>query len=164
MGYCPRCGSEYRPGFTECSDCHLPLVDEPPEGPVRKPGLGGKIPFDPGEVARLVPVYVADRFQGDVVRSVLEGSGIPAIVLKEGYAEAYPINVGAIGEGRVMVREEDLERANEILETALGGEAGLEEDPDEEPYDRPVWFWVLATIICIVAVIALLSGVLTVGP
>ena len=24
---CPRCGSEYRPGFTECADCHVELVE-----------------------------------------------------------------------------------------------------------------------------------------
>jgi hypothetical protein len=35
MPYCPVCRLEYRPGFTECSDCHAELVDElPPE-----PGL-----------------------------------------------------------------------------------------------------------------------------
>jgi hypothetical protein len=162
LGYCPRCGAEYRAGFTECSDCGVALVDAPP--PVVKKPSRDPLPFDPSEVARLVPVYVADRFQGDIVRSVLEGSGIPAIVMKEGYAEAYPINVGAIGEGRVLVREEDLERAHEVLTTALGGDAGLEQDEDEEPYERPLWFWVATTIICIVAVVALLSGVLPVGP
>ena len=29
--FCPKCGAEYRPGFTECTDCFLPLVAEPPE-------------------------------------------------------------------------------------------------------------------------------------
>lgn len=28
--YCPVCGAEYRPGFTECSDCQVALVAEPP--------------------------------------------------------------------------------------------------------------------------------------
>ncbi len=33
--YCPRCGVEYRPGFTDCADCHVPLAagDPPPPGP-----------------------------------------------------------------------------------------------------------------------------------
>jgi len=25
--YCPQCGVEYRPGFTECSDCRVALVE-----------------------------------------------------------------------------------------------------------------------------------------
>lgn len=29
---CPNCKSEYRPGFTSCSDCHVDLVEEPPAG------------------------------------------------------------------------------------------------------------------------------------
>jgi hypothetical protein len=27
---CPNCHAEYRPGFTTCSDCHIPLVDPAP--------------------------------------------------------------------------------------------------------------------------------------
>ena len=29
MPYCPGCGVEYRPGFAECSNCHVTLVAEP---------------------------------------------------------------------------------------------------------------------------------------
>lgn len=29
--WCPRCGVEYRPGFTTCADCFVPLVDIQPE-------------------------------------------------------------------------------------------------------------------------------------
>jgi hypothetical protein len=28
-GHCPRCGAEYRPGFTMCADCNVPLVPGP---------------------------------------------------------------------------------------------------------------------------------------
>jgi len=27
--FCPKCNAEYRPGFTECADCHVALVDTP---------------------------------------------------------------------------------------------------------------------------------------
>jgi len=27
---CPNCHAQYRPGFTTCSDCHIPLVDPAP--------------------------------------------------------------------------------------------------------------------------------------
>ena len=26
--FCPKCRSEYRPGFSECADCHIELVPE----------------------------------------------------------------------------------------------------------------------------------------
>lgn len=29
--WCPQCGDEYRPGFSGCSDCRVPLVDEKPQ-------------------------------------------------------------------------------------------------------------------------------------
>ena len=34
--YCPQCGIEYRDGFTECADCHVPL-------------LAGTAPEQPGD-------------------------------------------------------------------------------------------------------------------
>ena len=30
--YCPKCGSEFREGFFECSDCLVPLVENLPSG------------------------------------------------------------------------------------------------------------------------------------
>jgi hypothetical protein len=35
--YCPSCGSEYRPGYTECADCEVPLVEHLPDNvPLRR--------------------------------------------------------------------------------------------------------------------------------
>ncbi len=31
MPWCPKCGAEYREGFTECAGCHIPLVDKKPQ-------------------------------------------------------------------------------------------------------------------------------------
>lgn len=30
-GWCPKCGAEYRPGFTMCADCRVALIDHPPD-------------------------------------------------------------------------------------------------------------------------------------
>ncbi len=35
---CPRCGSEYRTGFTRCSDCNVELVAQPGDGAERPAG------------------------------------------------------------------------------------------------------------------------------
>jgi len=51
--FCPTCKAEYRPGFTECADCGVPLVYELPEesSPERSQVLRE------GRDADLVPVY-----------------------------------------------------------------------------------------------------------
>jgi len=41
---CPQCNTEYRPGFTRCSDCSVDLIEEPPHY-----ALAGKPPADPGD-------------------------------------------------------------------------------------------------------------------
>jgi hypothetical protein len=33
--WCPSCGAEYQTGVTECADCGVPLVDQPP-APTRR--------------------------------------------------------------------------------------------------------------------------------
>ena len=36
-GHCPRCGTEYRPGFTTCADCNVPLVPGPAPAKIERP-------------------------------------------------------------------------------------------------------------------------------
>lgn len=49
MLYCPQCGTEYREGYSSCSDCHLLLVREPQhkfrQESVPEPGDPSKDPF-----------------------------------------------------------------------------------------------------------------------
>lgn len=32
MPWCPRCGAEFRAGFTACNTCHVKLIDHKPDG------------------------------------------------------------------------------------------------------------------------------------
>lgn len=32
MPWCPKCGAEFREGFTTCNSCHVPLIDHEPDG------------------------------------------------------------------------------------------------------------------------------------
>ena len=70
--YCPQCRTEYREGFTECADCHVPLLaGAPPPEPD---------PFDPS----LELVVVLDTNNGvqlAMARGLLEEAGIPFYVL-----------------------------------------------------------------------------------
>jgi hypothetical protein len=71
--YCPRCGVEYRDGFTECSDCQVPLSTgtPPPEPPRRsEPALD-----------LVVVLETNDGFQLALAKGLLEDAGIPFFLL-----------------------------------------------------------------------------------
>lgn len=59
--WCPECGAEYRPGFTECPDCRAALTDQKPDHP------GGQ-PEDPHERDPLV--YDLAGLSGDQRRGL----------------------------------------------------------------------------------------------
>ena len=52
--FCPTCKAEYRPGFTECADCSVPLVYELPQ---EQPSENGPVSSDLDPNADLVAVY-----------------------------------------------------------------------------------------------------------
>ena len=60
--YCSKCGCEYLDGFTECSDCHIPLLaGNPPEDATERPDLG-----------LVVVMETNDRIQLSLVKGLLE--------------------------------------------------------------------------------------------
>lgn len=82
--FCPRCGAEYRPGFTHCADCDVNLVWELPKHAIemRQTGDDGEYrvaggPGDPNEDP------FCSFWKGDDPRvhaelcGVLEEAGIP---------------------------------------------------------------------------------------
>jgi hypothetical protein len=84
--YCPQCKSEYRPGFTRCSDCDVDLVWELPKG-----GMVAQHTDEWGQVHDTVPGEPGDPnsdpfcsfWKGDDARvhaelcQVLDDAGIP---------------------------------------------------------------------------------------
>jgi hypothetical protein len=154
--YCPNCGAEYRPGFTRCHDCDVELVDELP---VDVPE-GESEDFDPDVVPRLVEVFAASRVEAELVRSALAGHGIPAVLAGEGYSSAYPLTVGALGEGRVLVPEERGQEALEVIGTLE------EEEPEPEVLAAPPSLdltWLIAIAVVIGIVLLAISGAFS-GP
>jgi hypothetical protein len=72
--YCPECGVEFRDGFTECSDCRVPLVAEKPR---RLNGRG-----DP-DLEFATVMEGNDRLVIASAKGLLEAAGIPFDVLGE---------------------------------------------------------------------------------
>jgi len=63
----------------------------------------------------LSKVFVGPPTQAEIVRSVLEGSGIEVVIRHSGASGAYPINVGALSETVVLVPERDEATARSLL-------------------------------------------------
>ena len=110
MPFCPRCRSEFVEGTTTCEDCHVSLVSGSPseEGPIRSD-------------ADLVEIW---RTQGEMnaqlVRSLLEGSGIPSMLSGETLRLTHGLTIDGLALVRILVRAEDTARASEIIASIEG--------------------------------------------
>ncbi len=76
MPWCPKCRAEYRDGFTQCSTCGVPLVDElPAEQPEAEPQAA-----QPEGMEKPVAVYLAqNRMEAEMVCEMLNEQGIAAV-------------------------------------------------------------------------------------
>jgi hypothetical protein len=133
--WCPSCGAEYRPGFTRCPDCDVDLVDELPPEPEVEPERQHEQGFD--VVSELVEAYSGSRIDTELIRSVLEGSGVPVALWGTG-SSYMPETGAALSAVRVMVRPSDLERAREVIDAAGVGDLDL--DPSGGTWEDPEYY------------------------
>jgi hypothetical protein len=86
-GHCPRCGTEYRPGFAECADCHVPLLPgpTPAQGPVKQPAGEDQ----PAPVGDLAVVGSWPWQESWLLAGRLRSDGIDARVEPDDYSGAY---------------------------------------------------------------------------
>jgi hypothetical protein len=71
--FCPKCGAEYRPGFSRCADCDVYLVDSLEEAP--------PVPDPHGE---MVAVFkTTDSILLPVVKSLLDSASIQYVTQGE---------------------------------------------------------------------------------
>jgi uncharacterized damage-inducible protein DinB len=124
--FCPECGDEFRPGFTECPDCGVALVEESPAAVDEE---GNAV----SEVARYDTLDEAVRAQ-----AVLQAEGIPSIVPEPPKKRAlFTMPDTAPVPVPLFVLEEYQERAVEILEAAAGGATEQADDRPRRDIDRP---------------------------
>jgi Putative prokaryotic signal transducing protein len=57
-----------------------------------------------------------DMLEAEMVKDILESGGMPVTILSS-KVTPYPVNIGRMGEVKVLVMEEDLEKAREVLES-----------------------------------------------
>lgn len=166
MPFCPRCGDEYRTGFTHCGDCGVALVDAPaPEDDPSRP-YEPNSRFDPSAYDSFEPRRVftgATNMQAEIVLSALRSAGLRAYIAgtgMEAWTQAGNIGQltgvpGPLNDYRIMVHPDDEEEAREIIDSASGQAVDFELDEDEEQFaldasdpgsdgmgplgDRPAW-------------------------
>lgn len=107
---CPKCGSEYQPGFTRCSDCLVDLV-EPGAQPVAAAEPAG---HDPTAVTDPVCVYRStQRGRLPLAESLLRSAGIPFIASGEHVQQLTGLDV--FGPAELYVSADDVDDARAVL-------------------------------------------------
>lgn len=116
MPFCPHCNTEYRAGFTTCSDCGSTLVEQP-AAPAQQPEAPRGY-REPVLLASLTDTNEADRLE-----ALLESAGVPVTRKYEGAGQYLSI-VGALPYLGVdlYVPADCREEAAELL-AAFGGQS-----------------------------------------
>jgi hypothetical protein len=98
--FCPRCGAEYREGFTTCADCDIPLTQEPPPPPPL-PEYVDYVPllstFNVGDIA--------------IIRAVLDDEEVKYFFEGECFNIVRPL----VQPARLLVRRDQVEAAANAL-------------------------------------------------
>jgi hypothetical protein len=62
-----------------------------------------------------IEVYLTfDQLEAEMIKALLESGDIP-VVVRSSKVSPYPVNIGKIGEVRILVRESDREIAEEVI-------------------------------------------------
>ena len=62
-----------------------------------------------------VEVFVTyDSIEAEMIKGLLESGGIP-VILRSSKVAPYPVNIGRMGEIRILVREDDKDTAKKVI-------------------------------------------------
>ncbi len=161
MPWCPKCGTEYREGFTECVECHIPLTD-------KKPGQKTDTFY---AMKKAVTVCTAEnRLEAEAIKALLHENDIAVIGRPAafGQIQAYSGEDTRFGI-ELLVDESQAGQAKELIDerkhmsdipfdvnelARLAEEQSLEARPDE-PEDNAS-FKLLPLILGVIALLLIL--------
>jgi hypothetical protein len=136
---CPNCGAEYVPGFTRCSDCDVPLVENAP-GLQAEPGSAAPAPSDVvREAVELVSVFRSnDPGRIAIAKSILASAEVSYAMHNEATQRAFgvspffmPAGNMLFGPTEILVRREDAEDARLLIADLEGASTGVAADEAE---------------------------------
>ena len=65
--------------------------------------------------AEWIEVFVTyDSIEADMIKDLLESGGIQ-VVMKSSKVSPYPVNIGRMGEVKILVRKVDVDAAEEVI-------------------------------------------------
>jgi hypothetical protein len=73
-------------------------------------------------------IMTYDPLEAEMIKDLLESGGIP-VVLRSSKVSPYPVNIGKMGEIKILVRKQDKETAERVIEE------DSEEDSEREQID-----------------------------
>ncbi len=104
MAFCPKCKGEYLEGYDHCVFCNVDLVDKLPEGVAPEP------------LIKLIEVCnVKGDVEANIVKTLLEANDIQVIATGHNVQSVWPLTVDGLGEVKLLVKEEDSEKAKELI-------------------------------------------------
>jgi hypothetical protein len=69
-----------------------------------------------------------DPIEAEIVKDLLESGEVP-VVLRSSKVSPYPVNVGKMGEIKILVKKEDKETAEEVIKSGI--DVVSPEDPEQ---------------------------------
>jgi hypothetical protein len=148
MWTCPKCNTKVEDEFEVCWQCGT-AVDgtEDPDFDPEQDGIMDEAAFEARRAARVQGNLVTvgtfpDSVEAHLFRARLEEGGIPAMVLEEHGTALLGFGLGSGGGVKVVVHEEDLERALEQARQSLAEDRARPKTPpppdkDAEAIRRP---------------------------
>lgn len=100
--FCPKCGSEYRPGFFECSECNVRLTKESPSK------------SDHGNLDIVTVLKTGDSFLVNLAKTLLDDSGIRCFIVGGQVSDIFGLNSSGSA-FEIQVYKNNEEDAKKIL-------------------------------------------------
>jgi hypothetical protein len=66
-----------------------------------------------------------DSLEAEIIKDLLESGGIP-VVLRSAKVTPYPVNLGKMGEVKIIVKKSDKERAEQVIAKVMDKKDTLE--------------------------------------